>query len=129
MTETFRLADAAVTMEPSGLSVTTFRDGGVVKAWPGDRQEDRARAVSLGYAQDVSQLTWQHLVAMSRDHEASHHLLAHWLGLDRSPTLHGVSRNRYWPHWHREEAAALALQAFALAAGVDLLAILRRTAG
>jgi hypothetical protein len=53
-----------------------------VDAAPHDTDEYRARAVSLGYRADIS--------AMSREHEAAHHLLAWLLGLPYSPTLSGV---------------------------------------
>jgi hypothetical protein len=121
--ETFRLAGSEIEMETSGLTTTLFGDGSFVKAWPGDSAEDRARAVSLGYAKDDAALSWDHLVAMSRDHEIGHALLAHWLGLPHSPTLTGVASGRYWPHWQAEEAVVLALQRYARLAGVDLMAL------
>lgn len=129
MTERLFLAGAEIEMLPSGMTTSTYGDGSFVKAWPGDSAEDRARAVSLGYATDDASLTWDHLVAMSRHHEAGHHMLAHFFGLPASPTLYGVAQRRYWPHWQREESAVLSIQAFALAAGVDLLTVTRRIAG
>lgn len=58
---------------------------------------------------------------MSRAHEVTHSLLAHWLGLPESPTMRGVADGSYWPEWEAEEAAVLGVQRFARMAGVDLL--------
>jgi hypothetical protein len=90
-----------------------------VDAAPHDTDEYRARAVSLGYRADIS--------AMSREHEAAHHLLARLLGLPYSPTLYGVAlqadcQGPFWPAWGHEEACVLALQRYARSAGVDLVA-------
>jgi hypothetical protein len=74
------------------------------------------RALALGYGGDTAR--------MSRDHELAHHLLARALGLPHSPTLYGVASGQEWPHWRLEEAAVLALQAYALAAGADIVAIM-----
>ncbi|WP_342643461.1 hypothetical protein [Rhodoligotrophos ferricapiens] len=65
---------------------------------------------------------------MSRDHEATHHLLATWLGLPHSPTLYGVAAKQTYPDWMLEEAAVLAIQAFARANGVDLTTLAIRMA-
>jgi hypothetical protein len=123
------LAGSSIEMEASGLTTTLYGDGRFVKAWPGDSAEDRARAVSLGYAKDDASLTWDSLVQMSREHEAGHAVLAHILGLPHSPTLKGVADGRYWPHWQAEEAAVLGLQRYARMAGVDLVDVARRISG
>lgn len=90
-----------------------------VDACPHDTDEYRARAISLGYRSDTA--------AMSREHEAAHHLLASLLGLPNSPTMYGIALHAaaegpFWPAWGHEEAAVLALQRYARSAGVDLVA-------
>lgn len=108
------LAGAVVRSYPDGLTITRYPDG-TVDARPEDDSTYRARAQALGYGDNTA--------AMSRDHEITHHLLAHWLGLPRSPTLAGVARKDFWPHWQVEEAAVLAVQRFARESDVDLLRI------
>lgn len=97
-----------------------------IDAAPQDTDEYRARAVSLGYGDDTA--------AMSKDHEAGHHLLAGLLGLPCSPTMRGIALHAAgigprWPRWREEEAAVLALQAYARACGVSLLERLMKGAG
>lgn len=109
-------------LHPDGLTVSRLPGVGVVEARPHDDDEYRARAVALGYGADT--------LAMSRDHELVHSLLAGWLGLPESPTLRGVADQRFWPHWQAEEAAVLGVQRFARMAGVDLVGLAeRRPAG
>lgn len=83
---------------------------------PEDTDSYRACAARLGYGADT--------LKMCKDHETMHIALSHWLGIE-SPTmkllrlgdddtLHSINR--------LEEDAILALQRFACAAGVDLLA-------
>lgn len=102
MIDILRIAGASVELHPNGMTVTTYQTGERVPAVPQHDETYRARAVSLGYGDDVA--------AMSRDHEIGHHLLAHWLGLLHSPTLRGVSLRDHWVHWQAEEAAVLAVQ-------------------
>lgn len=60
---------------------------------------------------------------MNREHDLTHSLLARALGLPHSPTLHDVAHGRAASDLHAiEEEAVLALQRFARAAGVDLVA-------
>src|SRR6185312_3200388 len=101
-----------------GLTVTTLADGKRVPACPEDTDAYRQRARDLGYGDDTA--------LMSREHEVAHSLLAALLGLDESPTMRGVADDDFWPYWHAEEAAVLGLQAFARAAGVDLIEAARR---
>ncbi|MBB4001582.1 hypothetical protein [Aurantimonas endophytica] len=126
---TLHLAGSSIEMDASGLTTTLYGDGSFVKAWPGDSAEDRARAVSLGYARNDTSLTRDSLVQMSREHEAGHAILASVMGLPHSPTLKGVADGRYWPHWQAEEAAVLAVQRYARMAGVDLVEVARRISG
>lgn len=111
MTQSLHLAGAVIELHPDGLTVTRYPDG-TVDARPQSDETYSARAQALGYGSDT--------LAMSRDHEICHSLLAFWLGLPHSPTLMGVARGEHWPHWQAEEAAILAVQRYARAAGVDL---------
>lgn len=95
-----------------GMTITYFADGcaayGDHEAQPGQAE----RAAELGYPSAE---------AMNREHDLTHSLLAYWLGLDYSPTLHAIANNEQSAIWQAEEAAVLALQQFARAAGVDLI--------
>jgi hypothetical protein len=89
-----------------------------IDACPHDTDEYRAQARELGYGDDTA--------AMCREHETAHHLLAALLRLPCSPTMRGLALHAagigpLWPGWREEEAAVLALQAFARACGVDLV--------
>jgi hypothetical protein len=66
---------------------------------------------------------------MSREHEITHHLLAHWLGLAHSPTMMGIAVTHIFKDWRTEEAAVLGIQAFARLMGVDLSEVAKRIAG
>lgn len=110
-----RLAGATIELHLDGLTVTRYPGIGDVPARPQDDDEYRARAAALGYGDDT--------LAMSRDHEMVHHILAAVLGLPYSPTLMGVATGRFCEHWQAEEAAVLGVQRFARLAGVDLLAV------
>lgn len=83
---------------------TTLPGSGQVMAAPEATEEYRARARALGYGDDI--------MAMCREHEILHSLLACWLGLPESPVLarlaagNPMDREEMEP----EEAAVLALQ-------------------
>lgn len=110
-----RLGGAEIELHDDGLTVTRYSARAVVEAAAQDSDEYRRRAQELGYGTDTAR--------MSRDHEISHSLLAHWLGRPASPTLIEIAHGRKWKHWRLEEAAVLALQAYAIAARVDLTAL------
>ena len=107
-----RLGTATVELH-GDLTITRLHDGKTIPARPQTDDAYLARAEALGYGGNT--------LAMSREHEIGHSLLAHVLGLPESPTLRGVAEMRYWPAWRAEEAAVLALAAYARAAGVDLV--------
>jgi hypothetical protein len=109
---TLKLAGAVIELHPSGLTVTRYGDR-FVEAWPQDDAAYRSRALELGYGTDTAR--------MSREHEIVHSLLAKWLGLPHSPTLWAISRRDVDPNWNLEEAAVLAVQAFAISQGIDLV--------
>lgn len=98
---------------------TTLPDGAEVVAAPEPTASYRAQAERLGYGTDS--------MRMCVDHEVLHSALAAWLGLSESPTLGRVARGQGDSDLTgMEEDAVLALQRFANAAGVDLLARLAR---
>lgn len=113
-----RLGSSVLELHDSGLTVTRLAGGAEIPAWPQDDAAYRARALELGYGDETG--------LMSREHEVAHTLLAHLLGLPESPTLRGVADGSFWPHWRAEEAAVLALQAYARAAGVSLVDVAER---
>lgn len=95
-------------------TVTTLPDGSEVYADHAEQPGQAALAADLGYPSAE---------AMNRDHDMAHSLLASWLGLPCSPTLQGVASGKFYKHHRLEEAAVLAIQRFARAAGIDLTRI------
>lgn len=93
-------------------TATHFADGSVTEADHAAQPGQAKTAASIGYSSAE---------AMNREHDLAHSLLAHWLGLDYSPTLHAVANGQRSAIWEAEESAVLALQRFARAAGVDLV--------
>lgn len=114
MNQIVKLASAEIELYESGLTVTRY-DKREVIAWPEEDEIYKQRAMKHGYGEDI--------FLMSREHELTHHLLAEWLGLGFSPTLMAVSANDQDPNWGIEEAAVLAVQAFARSRGVDIVAL------
>jgi hypothetical protein len=108
------IAGAEIELHEDGLTVSRY-PWGEVPARPQPNDGYRLRAIELGYGEDTALL--------SREHELTHHLLAHWLGLAASPTLAAVARGTTDAHWRLEEAAVLAVQAFARAKGLSLVEI------
>jgi hypothetical protein len=106
---------ALVELWKNGATTSIYHGVGAVSAVAHDTDEYRARAQSLGYGSDTAR--------MSREHELTHHLLADLLGLPYSPTLHGVAAQKIYERNNIEEAAVLAIQAFARAVDVDLVEI------
>lgn len=102
-----------------GYTVSVYPEGKVA-AFPEDTETYRERAESLGYGDDTA--------LMSREHEITHHLLAHWLGLPHSPTMMGIAVSHIFKDWHTEEAAILGIQAFARLMKVDLIEAAKRIA-
>jgi hypothetical protein len=111
------LAGAVIELHDSGLTRTLYAWGDV-PAWPQDDEAYRARAFELGYGADTA--------LMSREHELMHHLIAHWLGLPLSPTLAAVASGSVDDDWRLEEAAVLAIQAFARAKGINLVDLAKK---
>lgn len=92
-------------------TVTTFPDGRQLVADHAEQPGQAATAARLGYPSAE---------AMNRDHDLAHSLLAHWLGLECSPTLHAVASGNRYPLSALEEDAVFAIQRFARAAGINL---------
>jgi hypothetical protein len=110
-----KLGVAVVELHDNDTTITRLNNGRSVPAAPQRNSAYRERARSLGYGSDTA--------AMSREHEIAHSILAAVLGLKESPTLAGVAAERFWPFWDKEEAAVLAFQAYARAAGIDLVEV------
>lgn len=109
----FRLGATEVELH-DGYTVTRFPDGCEVHARHDQQPGQDRLARSLGYARAQD---------MNIHHDLAHTLLSTMLGLPHSITLRGVADNNHWPGHHLEEAAVLALQAFANAAGIDLVKV------
>lgn len=112
--KTFHFASADIDLHDDGLTVTRYPHG-EVQAAPRDDDGYMATAVELGYGKDTAR--------MSREHELTHNLLAHWLGLAASPTLFAIAAHRAAEHWSAEEDAVKAIQRFARLMGVDIVAL------
>jgi hypothetical protein len=118
-TETFALADCTVHVQ--GTSVETLLPSGRrVLGMPMHDASYRATANRLGYGTNVARL--------NVEHELSHGLLAHWLGLPCSPVFQRIAGGDHEPDdlTRAEEAAVMAVQAYAVALGVDLIEVARR---
>lgn len=99
-------------------TLTRFADGSTAYADHAAQPGQAERAAEIGYPSAE---------AMNREHDLTHSLLAHWLGLDYSPTLYAVANGQRSAIWQAEESAVLAIQQFARAAGVDLVKLARET--
>lgn len=94
-----------------------FDDGSTVPGAPEDTDAYRDTAARYGYGNDTLQLC--------KDHEVMHIALCHWLGID-SPTMEIMRTGGAASRLNGlEETAVLAVQHFARAAGVDLVARMR----
>lgn len=88
-------------------------------AAPQDNDAYRETAARHGYATSPAGL-----MRLCAEHEATHSWLASILGLNESPTLRAVADNSPNPPielMQLEEAAVMAIQAFAMAAQVNIL--------
>lgn len=117
--KTIRLAGADIELTDTPLTVTRYPEG-EVPAYPQSTDGYKARARELGYGADTA--------AMSRGHELGHHILAALLGLPCSPTMMSLAIGKHATCWRQEEAAVLALQAYARAVGIDLQTVAERMA-
>jgi len=113
MTHTTTLGQTTVVVTRN-TTTTYFADSTALTAVHDEQPGQAERAAQLGYATAED---------MNREHDLAHSLLAHWLGLDYSPTLFAVAHGQTSPLWEAEESAVLAIQRFARAAGVDLLSV------
>jgi hypothetical protein len=115
VTTVLDLAGASIRLHDDGFTTTVYPDGKHVVACAEDTDAYRQTALEHGYGEDVDKL--------SREHEVCHALLAAWLGLPHSPALRAVALGRPQDGDWREEAAVLAVQRWARACGVDLVAV------
>lgn len=107
-----RLGQNDIVISDGHYTVTRFADGSMAHA---------NHEAQPGQTERAAELDYPSAEAMNREHDLAHSLLAHWLGLDYSPTLHAVANGQRSAIWEAEESAVLALQRFARAAGVDLV--------
>src|SRR4051812_37338617 len=92
----------------------TLRCGSTILGAPEDTDGYRQTAYNNGYGTDTLRLC--------KEHEATHVALAHWLGLNESPTMRLVATNEGKQYIaDTEEAAVLAIQRFANAVGIKLI--------
>lgn len=110
--DNFVLPTGVVTVTPDKIT-TTVPGGAQAYAVPTYKEVDHDRAENLGYPSPYE---------MHRDHDLTHCLLAHWLGLPASPVIAGVARQTPLSKAEAgaEEEAVLAVQKFAQQQGVDL---------
>lgn len=98
----------------------TFSDGSTIFGAPEDTDSYRSTAMQHGYGEDTLRLC--------QEHEVMHIALCHWLGI-HSPTMtllrHGDDESLHQLNC-LEEAAVLAVQRFARAAGIDLIARMKQ---
>jgi len=103
-------------------TLITLADGTTVPGAPEDTDDYRATAARLGYGDDTLKLC--------QEHEVTHIALCDWLGID-SPTmilLHAPEPDDRLRRLNQlEEAAVLAIQHFARAAGIDLVNQMAKT--
>ena len=93
---------------------TTLHDGKQIPAIPHDTDDYRATAERLGYGSETGR--------MCVEHELLHTALACWLGLLESPVMRSVAEDEAPTDGITllEETAVMAVQAYAVAAGVNL---------
>ena len=106
----------------NGSTVTTFADGSKLKVTAQHAEQPGQADIAEGLGYDSAE-------AMNVEHDMLHSLIAHWLGLDGSPTLKGVAAGNHFSAWREEESAVFALAAYANAIGVDLMEVARRYSG
>jgi hypothetical protein len=105
---TLRLRRAIFEVWTSEHCRTIFDDGGVVPASPSSSSDEVFTAADLGYGTDLGR--------MVVEHELAHNLIAEWRGLEYSPALERIARERLAKHPPAddpEEALVCAFQAFA----------------
>lgn len=113
-----------------GLVEITASAEYVETRFPSGRALIAAIATQPGQDKTAADLGFDSPEAMNREHDIAHSLLAHWLGLPWSPNIYALAHGEPISDQHvTEEAAVLALQKYARAAGVDLLALVARHDG
>lgn len=105
-----------------GRLTVEVRDGYTLTRFPCGAELVASHAVQDGQAETAARCGYESAEALNREHDLTHSLLAHWLGLPWSPTLHDVAIGVRVNELHFvEEDAVLAVQRFARAMGVDLV--------
>lgn len=121
MARTIRIGRTTVCVG-DGRCQTMLHDGSTVDAEPHDTDEYREKATALGYGRDTGR--------MCVEHELTHSLLCHAIGLSESPVMRAVAIDG--PDsvlLGYEEDAVLAVQKFVATAGIDLVSVLARRFG
>jgi hypothetical protein len=111
MTRTFHLGVCRVDVGER-YTTTRFADGREIVGAHDEQPGQAELAASLGYPD-----AWH----LNRHHDLGHTFVSTMLGLPHSMTLRAIADGGVWPNYRLEEAAVLAVQSFALAAGIDLL--------
>lgn len=100
--------------------ITKLINAKIVEACPHDTDAYRATARQLGYKDNT--------LRMCQDHEVTHTALSVMLGLNESITLRRVADGMPSDNLtDLEEAAVLAIQRFANAAGINILSAVKRS--
>jgi hypothetical protein len=108
------IGSCAVTIAESE-TITSFKGGGLTAAFHEERTGQAATASSIG-APSVRD--------MNRTHDLAHAMLANAMGFPYSPTLRALATyGERYRYWREEEAAVLAFQTWAFAAGIDLVEV------
>lgn len=95
---------------------TTFPDGSVCLASHDELPDQQPTAEAIR-APSVH--------AMNRTHDLAHSMLSQCLWDSPSATLMAHANGQVYPLWRQEEAMVLAFQAWAFAAGIDLVHLAR----
>lgn len=113
---TLRFGDVTVAIG-EGRTLTSFGDGSYLVADHHEQFGQEKIAEDLGMTVEE----------MNISHDLAHSLLAHWLGLKFSPTLHDVANGipATETHYHEEDAVK-SFQKFAKMKGIDILKLAQR---
>lgn len=113
----FNLGKVVVAIE-GGRTLTSFGDGHYLIASHSQQEGQDETAHLLGMTVEE----------MNVSHDLVHSLLALWLGLHHSPTLHDIASGtaHIYEHHAAEEDAVKAIQKFGKLKGIDFLKVAER---
>jgi hypothetical protein len=104
-----------------GYTSTRFADGTELHA-----AHTNTGAVGDLQTRLAHQLGYPDMQSMNREHDIAHHLLALWLGLPYSLTLHAAATGHVYAHAEVEEAAVMALVRLMRVLGLAVMDVARR---